>query len=68
MKALEITATLVCIVAIGLLSMKIYFYGWLVNAVSNIMWFTWGIKLGYYWLALLQVVLFSLCLNGLYRL
>ncbi len=68
MKALEIIATLVCIAGIGLLSMQVYLWGWLVNATSNVLWFTWGIKLGYRWMAFLQLVLFALCVNGLYRL
>lgn len=65
---LEFLATLVCIAGIGLLSMQIFLAGWLVNASSNVMWFVWGVRRGYRWLAFLQLVLFSLCINGLARL
>ena len=62
---LQFWASIVSLTAVYLISERIFFEGWAINAFGDCLWAWWGIRRKAIWLIILQVVFFFIAINGI---
>lgn len=63
-KILEYSSMIVTCIGLFLVSINIPLYGWLIQGLSNCMWFKWAALHSHWGVASLQIVLYSISMNG----
>ena len=61
---LEALSSVMSLYGVYLLSERVYLKGWVINGLGDLLWIYYGVLTNQWSLAILQTVLFILCVNG----